>query len=76
MSGRDLAKAVTDEGVTIAHSAIVRIELGQRSVSVDDLLVLASALGVYPSALLRDAPPGVEEPRMVELDPETGLPLR
>ncbi len=47
-----LSELLAELGRPIAPSAISRIESGQRKVDVDDLVVLAIALNVSPTALL------------------------
>ncbi|MDJ0311674.1 helix-turn-helix transcriptional regulator [Arthrobacter sp. H35-D1] len=48
----DLSRSVTERGRTISPLAIRRMEEGGRRIDVDDLMALAIALGVNPSALL------------------------
>lgn len=47
-----LAKLLEDAGRPITASSITKLELGQRKVDVDDLIVIALALRVSPTALL------------------------
>jgi transcriptional regulator with XRE-family HTH domain len=49
---KELARRVTELGRPMPELAIGRIEAGTRRVDVDDLIALAVALGVNPSALL------------------------
>lgn len=63
---RELAARVQRAGRTISHSAISKIENGERRVDVDDLAVLAYVLETTPAALLTppehsQAPTGVPE---------------
>ena len=52
LSTMRLATMLVGAGRTIAPTAITRIESGERRVDVDDLVALAAALNVNPSALL------------------------
>lgn len=47
-----LAKLLEDAGRPITASSITKLELGQRKVDVDDLIVIALVLRVAPTALL------------------------
>lgn len=52
MTQQDLSDALRSRGHFIPVASIGKIESGDRRVEVDDLVVLASALGVSPLALL------------------------
>lgn len=52
LSLRDLASTLGDNGHPMNPDGINRAEKGTRQVTVDDLVALAAALGVSPSALL------------------------
>ncbi|MER6557243.1 helix-turn-helix transcriptional regulator [Streptomyces sp. NPDC001027] len=52
LSTTKLAVLLKDAGQSIPATGITRIEKGERRVDVDDLMALAIALGVSPSALL------------------------
>lgn len=52
LTSYQLSAKLDDIGWPIAQSGIVRIEGGQRAVSVDDLVALALALDTSPNALL------------------------
>lgn len=47
-----LAEALAAQGIRMNPSQIAKIELGQRAVSVEELLALAEALQVSPARLL------------------------
>ena len=49
---RDVADRLADIGHPMAHNTVSEIERGARRVDVDDLMALAAALGVTPTALL------------------------
>jgi len=53
---RGLAKKLGEVGRPLGHGAVDQIEKGTRRVDVDDLLALAVALDVVPSALLMPEP--------------------
>jgi transcriptional regulator with XRE-family HTH domain len=53
-----LADALTEHGWPVDPTAVVRIEKGERAVQVEQLLVLAAALGTTPSDLLTPDHPG------------------
>ncbi|MFD5566605.1 helix-turn-helix domain-containing protein [Streptomyces cadmiisoli] len=71
LSGRRLAALVQERGFRFNHSSLSRMELGinakggQRAVTVDELVAVASVFGVEPQELLTepkcvacfDAPP-------------------
>lgn len=52
---QDLSALMGDAGRPMARSAINEIELGGRRVDVDDLVALATSLGVAPTVLLDNA---------------------
>lgn len=52
MTQNDLAEALTEHGMDVDPTAIVRIEKGSRGVRVEELLALAAALDVTPGDLL------------------------
>ena len=52
MSVRDLSAKLTELGRPILPSGITKIEQGERRVDADDLVALATVLGVPPSRLL------------------------
>jgi transcriptional regulator with XRE-family HTH domain len=56
LSTARLAEVVGEHGRPMHDSAITRIEHCNRAVDVDDLVALASALGVSPADLLSSAP--------------------
>ena len=64
-----LSDRMAEVGRPILPSGLSKIEQGDRSVDVDDLVALAVALGVTPNALL--LPPYGEEDNKVELTPST-----
>ncbi len=66
ISVRALSERLGALGRPILPSGITKIEQGARRVDVDDLIALALALGVNPSALLL---PAVSEEESVELTP-------
>ncbi|MFJ7205247.1 helix-turn-helix domain-containing protein [Streptomyces sp. NPDC098789] len=53
---RELADRVTALGRPMSNTMLSRIERTQRRCDVDDLVVLAAALGVSPLALLHPTP--------------------
>ncbi|MFE5199996.1 helix-turn-helix domain-containing protein [Streptomyces sp. NPDC056601] len=57
----ELAADLKNLGRAIAPSAVAKIERGERQVTVDDLVALAIALGVSPSALML---PQVDDPKV------------
>lgn len=65
LSTYELADRLASAGHAIAASAVAKIERGERQVTVDDLMALATALDVPPSALL--LPPHDGTQRIVEL---------
>lgn len=70
---RELAARVRRAGRVISHSAISKIENGERRVDVDDLTVLAYVLETTPAALLtppEDAPGPTGVPEGQYLDEE------
>ncbi|HWL01680.1 MAG TPA: helix-turn-helix transcriptional regulator [Microbacteriaceae bacterium] len=76
---RELAARVRRAGRTISHSAISKIENGDRRVDVDDLTVLAYVLETTPAALLtppEDAPAPTGVPEGDYLDEEVHAWLR
>ncbi len=70
MTTRALAAALTELGVPLTSSGITDIEAGRRTVSVDQLTALATALDVSPIALLMPGS-GPENDHRVKL---TGTP--
>lgn len=63
----DLAKQLEEAGWPIQPSGLTRIERRERRVDVDDLVALAVALGVNPSALL--LPRRIDDGEEIELTP-------
>ncbi len=61
MSAADLAAALTIAGRSMQPGAVGKIERGERRLDADDLVALALALGVHPSALLLPPQAGDEE---------------
>jgi transcriptional regulator with XRE-family HTH domain len=55
MTQRALSERLAAHGRPMAVTAISRTEYRQRRVDVDDLIALAAALGVSPTALLLPA---------------------
>lgn len=51
-STRALAARAEEYGLKLAHTGILDLESGKRSMSVDQLTALSAALGVSPSTLL------------------------
>lgn len=49
---QSFAAKVTRAGWPLTHDAMWRIETGRRRIDVDDLVAIASALGVPPETLL------------------------
>lgn len=72
LSQRRLSARLAALGRPLIPLAVSRLERGERRTDVDDLLALAVALGVNPSALLlpRHVPPGT----VVELTPACRVP--
>jgi transcriptional regulator with XRE-family HTH domain len=68
LSTYDLSRLLTKASRPIAPSAITRIEGGIRKVDVDDLMALAVALRVSPTALLM--PPTVDPDEAVNITGE------
>lgn len=67
---RDLAQRLGEVGHPMLPSTVSKIELGQRKVDADDLVVLAVVLGVTPNRLLL---PGTVGDDTVKLTPTTEL---
>lgn len=64
-----------EAGRPLGHTAISDIENGSRRVDVDDLMAIASALGVAPNALL--LPHGYDDKELVETTGSTKpMPLK
>lgn len=63
-----LSKLMADAGRPITASSITKLELGQRKVDVDDLMVLALVLRVSPTGLL--LPPNAEPTNTVDITPD------
>jgi transcriptional regulator with XRE-family HTH domain len=63
---RGLANKLGEVGRPLGHSAVDQIEKGTRRVDVDDLMALASALGVSPCTLLMPPMPGDDHNQMAD----------
>jgi transcriptional regulator with XRE-family HTH domain len=68
---RGLSERLARLGVSLQPSGITKIEQGQRSVSVDDLVALAVALNVSPARLLL---PDAYDDSPAQLTPEVAVP--
>jgi transcriptional regulator with XRE-family HTH domain len=58
---RGLSNKLGEVGRPLGHSAVDQIEKGRRRVDVDDLMALATALGVSPITLLMPDMPGAAD---------------
>ena len=52
LTQQDLADLLRDRGVPVDRATVARVETGSRGISVDDLTLFATALGISPIALL------------------------
>jgi transcriptional regulator with XRE-family HTH domain len=67
-----LSGQLSEAGRPIAPSAVAKVERGERQVTVDDLMALAVALDVSPSALL--LPPTDDPSEKVEITGTASVP--
>ncbi|MFF7754378.1 helix-turn-helix domain-containing protein [Streptomyces sp. NPDC007971] len=74
LSTTRLSAALKEIGHSIPATGITRIEKGERRVDSDDLVALALALNVSPTALL--LPPTEDSETSVQLTEQVGLPAR
>lgn len=74
LSTTRLAAALKEIGHSIPPTGITRIEKGERRVDTDDLVALALALNVSPTALLLPVTEDSEVP--IDLTDEVALPAR
>ena len=74
LSQAELARQMQERGVAMSKVAVLRIERGERGLSLDEALAFARVLGASPAHLL--SPPDGEHVWLIETEGLTGGELR